>query len=52
VNKLVASDGDNEGDKFGSDVALGDSGNVALAGAEEDADPNGLVGGSAYVFER
>ena len=52
VNKLVASEGDNEGDKFGSDVALGDSGAVAIAGAEEDADPNGLVGGSAYVFER
>lgn len=52
VNRLVASQGNNEGDKFGSDVALGDSGAVALVGAEEDADPNGLVGGSAYVFER
>jgi len=47
--RLLAEDG-NEGDFFGSSVAL--SGDAALVGAPGDEDPNGEQAGSAYVFGR
>lgn len=47
--KLTADDG-NSDDFFGSSVALSADGTTALIGASEDEDPNGLLGGSAYVF--
>ncbi len=47
--KLSAGDGDS-GDAFGTSVAAADG--AVLVGAPEDEDPNGFVGGSAYVFER
>ena len=49
ASKLTASDGDSR-DDFGMAVAL--TGETALIGAPADEDPNGLLGGSAYVFER
>jgi len=47
--QLLADDAD-EGDFFGSSVAL--SGDTALVGAPGDEDPNGEQAGSAYVFGR
>ncbi|PSQ62958.1 MAG: PKD domain-containing protein [Halobacteriales archaeon SW_8_66_22] len=47
--KLTATDRD-EDDAFGSDVAL--DGTTALIGDSFDADPNGPLAGSAYVFEK
>ena len=46
--RLRPGDGDGD-DRFGYAVALVDD--VALAGAPRDEDPNGLLGGSAYVFQ-
>ncbi len=49
--KLAASDGDS-GDLFGLGLAkLSDNGDVALVSAF-DNDPNGVIAGAAYVFER
>ena len=48
--KLTPTDGD-RGDAFGQSVALSGSGTTAVLGAPEDEDPNGSLGGSAYVFE-
>ena len=47
--KLTPDDGDSY-DYFGRSVAL--AGETAAIGAPGDEDPNGLVSGSAYVFER
>jgi len=47
--KVAADDGD-ENDQFADSVALSSDGQVALAGAGNDADPNGTAAGSAYVF--
>lgn len=48
--KLTADDGDSE-DFFGAAIALSADGTTALVGASEDEDPNGPLGGSAYVFD-
>jgi heptaprenylglyceryl phosphate synthase len=47
LSKIVARDGD-EQDQFGCAVAL--EGSTLIVGAFQDADPNGLLSGSAYVF--
>jgi hypothetical protein len=44
-----AGNGD-DGDRFGTAVALSGDGTTALVGAPEDEDPNGQGAGSAYVF--
>jgi VWFA-related protein len=46
--KLTPTDGD-AGDRFGISVAL--NGSTALVGANNDEDPKGTDGGSAYVFD-
>jgi hypothetical protein len=48
-NRIAASDGD-DGDSFGSSVALAGDRGTALVGADGDEDPNGDGAGSAYVF--
>ena len=45
--KLAAGD---DGDSFGSSVALAGDRGTALVGADGDEDPNGNGAGSAYVF--
>lgn len=45
---LVPRDHD-PGDRFGTSVALADG--SALVGTPQDEDPNGSMGGAAYVFE-
>ena len=49
--KLVADDGDSF-DSFGRSVAVSETADTALVGAPADEDPNGRLGGSAYVFGR
>jgi hypothetical protein len=49
--KLTANNGD-DGDRFGSSVALSSDGTTAVVGADADNDPNGSNGGSVYVFAR
>ena len=49
VQRLDASDRD-EGDRFGSSVAVAGDGAVVLVGADGDDEPNGSAAGSAYVF--
>lgn len=49
VSKLAACDGTN-GDQFGVSVAVSDDGSTAIIGASRNEDPNGGLGGSAYVF--
>jgi hypothetical protein len=49
--KLVPGDGD-DNDRFGTDVALTDTGDTAILGANHDEDPNGQDSGSAYVYNR
>jgi hypothetical protein len=44
-----AGNGD-DGDRFGTAVALSGDGTTALIGAPTDEDPNGPVAGSVYVF--
>ncbi|MFB6189860.1 MAG: FG-GAP repeat protein [Halapricum sp.] len=48
--KLIAPSGEN-GDIFGSSVALSNDGNTVLVGASGDDNPNGDVAGSAHIFE-
>jgi hypothetical protein len=48
--KLTADDGD-DGDRFGSSVAVNGDSPTVLVGARRDEDPNGFDAGSAYVFE-
>lgn len=48
--KLTADDGD-DGDRFGSSVAVAGDSPTVLVGARWDEDPNGIDAGSAYVFE-
>jgi hypothetical protein len=50
-SKLLAADGA-PGNNFGCSVALSGDGRVALVGSSGDDDPNGLLSGSASVFER
>lgn len=47
--RLAPADGD-DGDQFGSSVALDDD--TALVVAWRDEHPNGFAAGSAYIFER
>jgi len=47
--KLTAEDGDSY-DHFGFSVAVSGDGSTAIVGANRDADPNGDIVGSAYVF--
>jgi len=47
--KLVAEDGGPQ-DRFGISVALSADGTTALVGADQDENPHGVDGGSAYVF--
>jgi hypothetical protein len=49
--KLTADDRE-ENDNLGHSVAVSADGSVALVGAENDDDPNGVSSGSAYVFSR
>ena len=49
VQRLDASDRD-EGDRFGSSVAVAGDGAVVLVGADGDDEPNGSAAGSAHVF--
>ncbi|MFT4922328.1 MAG: hypothetical protein ACI8XM_001542, partial [Haloarculaceae archaeon] len=49
-NKLPTPDDDSK-DNFAFSVAVSDDGSTALVGAHGDDDPNGEMGGSAYVFE-
>ncbi|MEF8839718.1 MAG: FG-GAP repeat protein [Haloarculaceae archaeon] len=46
--KIVADDGE-DGDGFGSAVAVSNEGSTAIIGASGDEDPNGEDVGSAYV---
>ncbi|MFC6757741.1 FG-GAP repeat protein [Halomicroarcula sp. GCM10025894] len=48
----LLADETSERDNFGGAVAMSDDGSVALIGADNDDDPHGAGGGSAYVFER
>lgn len=48
--KLTAADGDDR-DAFGASVAVSNDGTTSFVGAPIDEDPNGLYGGSAYVFD-
>jgi hypothetical protein len=49
--QLTADDAD-PGDAFGESVGVSDDGETAIVGADNDKDPNGQDGGSAYVFTR
>ena len=49
--KLAAADGDAR-DFFGESVTVSGDGTTAVVGAFSDEDPNGDLGGSAYVFRR
>ncbi|WP_246391658.1 FG-GAP repeat protein [Halosimplex pelagicum] len=48
--KLTADDGESE-DDFAKSLALSDNGATALVGDPHEADPNGDLSGSAYVFD-
>lgn len=50
VATLIADDGD-DGDQFGSSVAVSNHGNTAIIGAPTDDTPNGKGAGAVYVFE-
>jgi hypothetical protein len=48
---FAPADGD-AADRFGSAASVSSDGSVALIGAVNDEDPNGELGGSAYLFHR